>query len=181
MILEQLNRATGPVEVLLPLKGLRSFVQPGETLHDPEVEEAIFDEFRQGLRPDTPRFELDICLMDPEFSECAADRMLQLLRGPEAAAPGGTLWAEFATACAGNIFPPLEGPALMAAKATDASFWDSDASAATVAHFAGQSVDGLPRCSKEGLLHGSIHAELDDVGAIVPWADSIGRRNTLIV
>lgn len=142
MILEQLNRATGPVEVLLPLKGLRSFVQPGEPLHDPEVEEAIFDEFRQGLRPDTPRFELDICLMDPEFSECAADRMLQLLRGSEAAAPGGTLGAEFATACAGNIFPRLEGPALMAAKATDASFCDSDASAATVAHVAGQPVDG---------------------------------------
>lgn len=97
MIVERLNRATGPVEVLMPLKGLRSFVQPGEPLHDPQVEEAIFDEFRQGLRPDIPRFELDMCLMDPEFSEFAADRMLELLQRAGAPAPGETLVAELAT------------------------------------------------------------------------------------
>lgn len=79
----------------------------------------------------------------------------------------------------GNISQRIEGTTLMAVKATDASFWDGDASAATVADFAGQSVEGLPRCSKEGLLHGSIYAELDDVGAIVhchsPWTVAWAR------
>lgn len=79
MIVDRLNEAAGPVEVLLPRRGLRTFVQPGELLFEPEVEEAIFEVFEQRLRPDITRHDLDMCLMDREFSEFAAARMLALL------------------------------------------------------------------------------------------------------
>jgi len=83
------------------------------------------------------------------------------------------------TVSGGNISQRIEGTALMTVKATYATFWDSDASATTAADFAGHSVNGLPKCSKEALLHGSIDAELEDVGAFVrchyPWTVAWAR------
>lgn len=74
----------------------------------------------------------------------------------------------------GNLSQRLPGQTLMAVKATDASFADRDIAAATIADFLGNAVEGMPKASKEGLLHGSIYARLDEVGAVAhchsPWA-----------
>ena len=67
IIVQRLNEAKGKVVVVIPLKGLRSFSQPGEALYDPEVDQTIYKVFRDELRSDIPIKEIDANLMDPEF------------------------------------------------------------------------------------------------------------------
>lgn len=76
---ERLNRHTGKVIAILPLAGLRSETRPGERLHDPQVDEAIFSVFRKGLKKEIPLVEIDAHFLDEDFSRAAADAMLSLL------------------------------------------------------------------------------------------------------
>ena len=64
---------------ILPLAGLRSETRPGERLHDPQVDEAIFSVFRKGLKKEIPLVEIDAHFLDEDFSRAAADAMLSLL------------------------------------------------------------------------------------------------------
>ena len=74
----------------------------------------------------------------------------------------------------GNVSCRIPGLELMAVKATEASFGDTDISAAVVADFLGNLVAGDRRPTKECLLHGVIYQRMPTVGAIVhchsPWA-----------
>jgi uncharacterized protein (UPF0261 family) len=79
IIVERLNAATGPVKVLFPARGLRTFAQPGEPLHDPEVDNTILAVLQSGLRADIPLEVVDASIMDPEFSRIAADSMRELM------------------------------------------------------------------------------------------------------
>jgi len=80
LIVERLNTATGPVRVLFPTKGLRSFADVGQPLYDPAVDEAILEELRNGLRTDIPVTLVQASLVSPEFSKVAADTMLEMIR-----------------------------------------------------------------------------------------------------
>src|SRR5665647_2062435 len=79
MIISRLNQATGPVVVLFPTLGLRTFAKAGEPLHDAEVDAAILREFREGLREDIPLRLIEASIVDPEFSRAAAEAMAELL------------------------------------------------------------------------------------------------------
>ena len=79
IIIDRLNLATGPVEVIMPTQGLRSFAQKGEELYDPDVDQAIFDTFEKNLRKDIPFKYFDANFCDIEFSRFAADEMMKML------------------------------------------------------------------------------------------------------
>jgi len=79
LIVERLNQATGHVVVLFPTLGLRTFAKAGEPLHDAEVDRAILEVLRSGLKPEIEFTTVEASIMDPEFSQMAADRMLELM------------------------------------------------------------------------------------------------------
>jgi uncharacterized protein (UPF0261 family) len=81
MIVSRLNAARpGRVVVLFPKAGLRTFAKPGEPLHDPAVDQAIFTVFERELRKDIPLKSADYSIMDDEFSRLTAVEMDALLR-----------------------------------------------------------------------------------------------------
>ena len=66
---ENLAQATAPVTVILPLKGIQQWDQPGEPLHDPEALAAFIDEFRTAIRPPARLIELDAHINDAAFAD----------------------------------------------------------------------------------------------------------------
>ncbi|MGE5614839.1 MAG: Tm-1-like ATP-binding domain-containing protein [Bacillota bacterium] len=80
IVVERLNKSIGPVTVLLPLRGLRADSQPGQKLHDPEVDGVIVETLRKGLKPQIKKVEVDANLNDVEFSRTAAQEMKLLLK-----------------------------------------------------------------------------------------------------
>lgn len=79
IIISRLNSATGPVKMLFPLQGLRSFSKPGEPLYDPELDQLILHAFQKGLRKDIPILTVDCNLMDFAFSKLAAEETMKML------------------------------------------------------------------------------------------------------
>lgn len=69
-IAERLAAATGPLEVLLPVRGVSALDAPGGPFHDPEADEALHGELAR-LLPDTAARRLrriDAHINDPAFA-----------------------------------------------------------------------------------------------------------------
>ena len=78
-IADQLNRARGPVVVLLPMRGVSMIDREGQPFHDPEADTALFAALRAELRADIRVRELDAHINDPEFAQALADELLTLI------------------------------------------------------------------------------------------------------
>lgn len=78
-IAAQLNRSTGPVVVLLPLRGVSMIDREGQSFHDAEADAALFSSLREGLRKEIRVRELDAHVNDTEFAHALADELLSLL------------------------------------------------------------------------------------------------------
>jgi uncharacterized protein (UPF0261 family) len=78
-IAAQLNRASGPTVVLLPLKGVSMIDREGQPFHDPAADAALFETLRSSLRDGIPVRELDAHINDPEFAHALADELLALM------------------------------------------------------------------------------------------------------
>jgi uncharacterized protein (UPF0261 family) len=74
-IAEQLNRATAPVRLLLPLGGLSMLDAPGQPFHDPQANAAFFETLRQQfIVSDTHQLSALPChINDPLFARALAD------------------------------------------------------------------------------------------------------------
>lgn len=79
MLAEAANLATGPVAVLIPLKGVSMLDSEGNRFWDPEADQACYDAIKQNLKPGIPVIELDYNINDPEFSEAVASTLLDML------------------------------------------------------------------------------------------------------
>jgi uncharacterized protein (UPF0261 family) len=73
----KLNQSTGPVTVLLPLKGLSVIDSPGGPFWWPEADQALFAALKQNLRKDIEVLELDCNINDPIFADGCADCLLK--------------------------------------------------------------------------------------------------------
>jgi uncharacterized protein (UPF0261 family) len=73
----KLNLSTGPITVLLPLRGGSLISAPGGPFHWPEADRALYDSLRQHLRSDIPVIELDCAINDPPFAEACARTLLR--------------------------------------------------------------------------------------------------------
>lgn len=76
-IAEQLNRARGPVRLLLPLGGLSMLDAPGQAFHDPAADAVLFDTLeRLFVVSDTHRLlKLPQHINDPLFAAAVAEQL----------------------------------------------------------------------------------------------------------
>jgi uncharacterized protein (UPF0261 family) len=68
-IAARLNRAKGPVHVLLPLQGIQEWDREGEIGHDPRALAAFLEELRASLIPSVPVTNVDAHINDAVFSD----------------------------------------------------------------------------------------------------------------
>jgi uncharacterized protein (UPF0261 family) len=82
ILAEKLNLSTGPVTVLLPLKGWSMIDAPEGPFWWPEANQALHEALKHHLRSDIPVVELDVNVNDAEFARCAATTLLNMLAPP---------------------------------------------------------------------------------------------------
>lgn len=78
ILAEKANRATGPVTIFLPLKGVSELDAPGKEFWWPEADQALFDAIKKNVRPEVEVIELDYNINDPEFTAAASNKLLQM-------------------------------------------------------------------------------------------------------
>jgi uncharacterized protein (UPF0261 family) len=76
---EQLTRASAPVVLLLPLRGVSMIDGEGQPFHDPEANRALFDSLRAHCGRNVRIRELDAHINDAEFANALADELLALM------------------------------------------------------------------------------------------------------
>lgn len=78
-IAAQLAHATGPVVLMLPLRGVSMLDAEGKPFHDPAADAALFQSLREHASPNVVIKEIDAHINDPEFADALAEEMLSLL------------------------------------------------------------------------------------------------------
>ena len=76
---EKLNATSGPVAVLIPLKGFSQIDLKGEIFYWPEANQAFISALKNNLRSDIPVTEMDFDINAPEFSGKVAEALLEML------------------------------------------------------------------------------------------------------
>jgi uncharacterized protein (UPF0261 family) len=79
ILAEKLNKSTGPITVLLPLKAISVISAAGKPFHSPDADAALFTSLQWGLRKDIPVIELDTEINDPAFARACAETLLALM------------------------------------------------------------------------------------------------------
>lgn len=79
VIAEKLNRARGPVGVVLPLRGISMYDREGDLFYDPAVDEALFRGIKRNLRQGITVVEVDAHINDSETPESCVSLLLDLL------------------------------------------------------------------------------------------------------
>jgi uncharacterized protein (UPF0261 family) len=77
-VAKKLNKAKGPVMVLIPLRGWSSLDKEGMPLYDPEADKAFVRELKIQLDPKISIIDLDLHLNTREFAQEAVNRFLNL-------------------------------------------------------------------------------------------------------
>ena len=78
-IATQLNQATGPVVLVLPLRGVSMLDADGQPFYDPDANRALFDSLRANAGPQLRIRDIDAHINDPLFSDALVDELLSLL------------------------------------------------------------------------------------------------------
>ena len=81
---DKLNRAKGPVKILIPLGGWSSMDKRGTDFYDKDLDKAFVEELRKQLRPDIELREVDADLDTSEFAQEAVRAFCEMMepRGP---------------------------------------------------------------------------------------------------
>ena len=79
MIARAANASTGPVAILIPLRGVSQLDSPGGAFWDPKANDACFEAIKENLKPGIPFIEMDNNINDPAFAEKAVDLLLAML------------------------------------------------------------------------------------------------------
>jgi uncharacterized protein (UPF0261 family) len=75
---EKLNKARGPVKVLIPTRGWSSLDREGSVLHAPEEDKVLVEELRKKLKPEIEIEELDCHLEDAEFALALVEAFVKM-------------------------------------------------------------------------------------------------------
>jgi len=75
---EKLNKATGPVTVMIPLNGWSSADLPGNDTHDPEEDHIFTQVLREKLKPEVKVLEVNANMEDPEFARAVVEIALKM-------------------------------------------------------------------------------------------------------
>jgi len=89
IVADKLNLSTGPVTVVLPLRGLSVIGASGGLFHDPRADAALHAALKAGLRNDITVEEVNCAINDVAFAEaCSRALLLNLSRVPTATRQG---------------------------------------------------------------------------------------------
>ncbi|MGH7471870.1 MAG: Tm-1-like ATP-binding domain-containing protein, partial [Longimicrobiales bacterium] len=88
IIAGKLNRARGPVTLMLPLRGVSALDKEGQPFHDRAADVTLFDSLRRHLGSNVELVELDLHINDPLFASALADELLAKLVEGKHAVPG---------------------------------------------------------------------------------------------
>ena len=80
MLAERINVSSGPVTVLLPLRGISVISAAGGPFHDAEADAILFSALCNGLRAGVRVRELDTEINSPEFAAACAEELLLNMR-----------------------------------------------------------------------------------------------------
>ena len=72
---EKLNKAKGPVSILIPLRGWSSLDREGSVLYDPQQDRVFVEELRRHLRPEIEIEDVDCNLEDPPFGLALVEKL----------------------------------------------------------------------------------------------------------
>ena len=78
---QKLNRALGPVKVLIPLRGWSSVDSPGSPTYDPEQDRIFTTELRKTLKKGIQIVEVDANMEDPDFAKTLIKIALEMFKG----------------------------------------------------------------------------------------------------
>jgi uncharacterized protein (UPF0261 family) len=72
-VADKLNRAMGPVAVVIPLRGFSAIDREGFAFYEPETDRVFAEELRRTLRKDIDIMEVDAHLLDDRFAAAVAE------------------------------------------------------------------------------------------------------------
>ena len=76
---QKLNKATGPVMILVPSNGWSSVDMPGNPTHDPEEDQIFVQELRASANSNIEIVEVAANMEDPEFAQAVVEAALKIL------------------------------------------------------------------------------------------------------
>jgi len=79
MIAAAANASSGPVAILLPLRGVSQLDSPGGQFWDPAADAACFDAIKANLKSGIPVHEIDCNINDPAFADKATELLQEML------------------------------------------------------------------------------------------------------
>ena len=79
-IATKLNKATSPVTLFLPLKGVSAIAIKGGVFFDQEADDALFSTLRKNVGNNVELVELDCAINDNDFSTAIANKLIQLVK-----------------------------------------------------------------------------------------------------
>lgn len=80
-VARRLNRAKGPVKVLIPTRGFSSINQEGNIFYDPPADKAFVDSLKTNLKKPVEIREIDAHINDEKFAIAVTDEFLNILQG----------------------------------------------------------------------------------------------------
>jgi len=79
-VAEKLNKAKGPVKILIPEKGWSALSIEGEPLHDPDTDRAFVQVLEKHLKPEIEVIRLDTHLNSSEFAAAIAETFDEMMK-----------------------------------------------------------------------------------------------------
>jgi uncharacterized protein (UPF0261 family) len=77
----KLNKAKGPVAVVVPTQGFSMYCRPGEPMHDPESDARLMAALKKNLDPKIGYEEMDAHINDERFARRVYEVTLRMLGG----------------------------------------------------------------------------------------------------
>ncbi len=77
---KKLNRATGPVRVLIPIRGFSSLDCQGNIFYDPITDRAFIDSLKSSLKETIEVREVDAHINDDEFADVVANEFMDIIK-----------------------------------------------------------------------------------------------------
>ena len=79
-IATKLNKATAPVTLFLPLKGVSAIAIKGGVFFDQAADDALFSTLKKNVGNNVELVELDCAINDNDFSTAIANKLIQLVK-----------------------------------------------------------------------------------------------------
>ncbi len=80
VIAERLNRATGPLKVIIPLGGFCEAGAEGKELYNREIDQILIAALERYLKPTVDVIKVDANINDPEFSDVVIEEAKKMLK-----------------------------------------------------------------------------------------------------